>query len=504
MGFFRVTEPNVGPVALNDLGITIAQAAAAVVLSDQFTAQELVRSADMEAAIIGGDLTVEIDYGTGYQSVAAGDYTNRDCLAAFLNVYEITNENNNEDLVDGSEVNASGPSGNPLHIHDGRYYTETELSGAGGAGLIGANTSGCPISSASTMQGYADDLCAAINAVAPDLDDVYDNDSDGILNVDGTTKDLEFRSNDANDVSITRNDGSNVQDFLRADVSADELLLGALADATNPQVDVRVLSDLYVDGNITFVGTITDTTVNEVNVTNANIILREGATTGADASLQVERGTTGADANLRWNETADRWMAGLEGADYTIALLEVDETVSGVWNFGGDDDTEPNFWLVEKDPTSPPSSNLGAAGQIPVAMMEDGIIAVYDKSNSRNKWLSTQREHIVVTGRNTATNKNEYLWSSRVNLMQSGIRMKRDATLVAASAQLGASGTCNFRIRKNGVATNLATLAVTAATGNEDNTLNLDVNKGDYVQFYLEAGANIDTPILQTEWAYRY
>lgn len=504
MSFFRVTEPNVAPVLLADLGITIAQAAAAQVLSDQFTAQELVRSADMEAAIIGGDLTVEIDYGTGYQSVAAGDYTNRDCLAAFLNVYEITNENNNEDLVDGSEVNASGPASAPLHIHDARYYTETELGAAGGAALIGASSASCSVSSATNVQDYLDDLCSAIAAVGDDLDSVYNNDADGIMNVDGTTKDLEFRSDDLNDVAITRDDGSNVQDFLRADVSADELLLGALADASNPQVDARVLGDLYVDGDITFVGTITDTTVNELNVTNANIIMREGAATGADASLQVERGSTGADASLRWNETADRWMAGLEGADYTIALLELDETVSGVWNFGGDDDTEPNLWLVEKDPGTPPSTKLGAAGQIPMAMMEDGILAVYDKSNSRNKWLSTQREFMSFSGRNTSSNKNEYLWVGRVNTMQTGIRLQRAATLVGITVQSEDTETYTIRVRKNNAATNLASIVVTAADGNESSAENTDFAKGDEVQVYLDSANNVTAPIVRLEFAYKY
>ena len=104
MSFFRVSEPNSVAVPIPDLGITIAADAANVVLSNQFSIDDLYLSADLESLIINGDLDVEIDYGTGFSSILAADYTNRDALAAFLNVYEITNQNNNEDLVDGSDV----------------------------------------------------------------------------------------------------------------------------------------------------------------------------------------------------------------------------------------------------------------------------------------------------------------------------------------------------------------------------------------------------------------
>jgi len=508
MSFFRVSNPVATPWDLTDLGITIAASASNVVLSDQFTTQELVRSADLEQAIINGDLTVQIDYGTGFTSVAAGDYTNRDCLGAFLNIYEITNENNNEDLVDGSEVNTSGPAGAPLHVHDARYYTETELgndtAGAPGAGLIGADdTAWAGDFTFTDVQEFIDDLYTWLHGVGNDLDAVYTNDSDGIMNVNGSTKPLNLRSDDVNDIIISRFSTPDAQDALRFDVSADELILGSAAVGGLAQIDVRVKTDLYVDGNITFVGTITDTTVDEMNVTNADIRLRDGAATGADANIFVERGSTGADASLLWDETDDRWKAGLDGSENTIALLEVDEDVTGVWSFGGDDDTEPDFLLLEKDDATPPASNLGAAGEIPMAMFPGGILGVYDKSNSRNKWLSVHREYMTFTGRNTATNKNEYLWIDRVNSMQAGMRLMRDSTLLGLSVEAAVAGTYTLRIRKNNSVTNLASLVVTGATGLQDITLNVDFNQGDEVQAYLESSNNIETPVARLEFAYR-
>jgi hypothetical protein len=493
VSFFRVSNPVASPFDLPDLGITIGASALNVVLSDQFTTSELVRSADLEGAIINSDLTVEIDYGTGFTGITAVDYTNRDCLAAFLNVFEITNENANEGLVNGGD--ASG-----LHDHSSLYYSETELSGAGGAALIGADDTACaPLTGPfSTVQAAIDALCGLFTGF--DLDDVYTNDVDGVLNVNGTTKPLEFRSDDLNDVFISRDDGTNVQDFLRADVSADELLLGALADATNPQVDVRVLSDLYVDGNITFVGTITDTTVNNLNVTNAEILLRDGAANGGNGCIKVERGADGPDAALCWDETDDRWKAGLDGSEQTIALLENDEQVEGKWCFGGET-TEPNLCLIEK---AVPTTNLGAAGEIPIAMLADGILAVYDKSNSRNKWLSVERLNMDFSGRNSPNNKDEYLWVNRVNSMSAGVRLKRNATLVAASVQSAAPGTYTIRVRKNGVVTDLASLAVAAAAGGQLNTYNVDFDAGDQVQVYIESANNIDSPVVDLEFAYRF
>lgn len=240
MSFFRVSEPGAVAVQLPDLGITIAANASNIVLSDQFSVNDLYLSADLEAAIIGGDLEVEINYGTGYATVAAVDYTNRDALSAFLNVYEITNENNNEDLVDGSDVGA-------LHIHDARYYTETEINGGGGGALIGVNDDvwdTWPFVF-STLQGFIDGLFPILQAIgSPDLDDVYDNDTDGIMDIDQTTRPLNLRSDNSNDVVISRWNTTDSQDAVRLDVSGDELLLGSLVSGGLAELDVRVLSNL--------------------------------------------------------------------------------------------------------------------------------------------------------------------------------------------------------------------------------------------------------------------
>lgn len=500
MSFFKVIEPLAsGAVEIPDLGVSIGSGAT-VILSDQFNVKDLYLSGDLEGLIIAGTLDVELDFGTGFTAVSSGDYTNRDALASFMNIYEVTNENNNEDLVDGSEVNSSGPGSTPLHVHDARYYTETELGNTSGGGLIGVDTSGCSFSSATTAQVWLQDLCAAIGAV--DLDDVYDNDSDGIMNVDQSSRNLDFRSDNANDIKISRIN-TTVQDVLVFDVSSDELFLGALSDANNNQVDVHVLSNLVVDGDITFTGTITDTTVNELNVTNAKIFLRDGAATGADASIEVERGSTGADACILWNETTDRWQVGIVGTKFTIAAIDRDEDISGNWCFAGAGATSPNYCMVEKP--AAPTVDLGAAGEIPIAMLPNGIMAVYDKSNSRNKFLSVQREFMTFSGRDNPNNKDEYARIGDFTSNQAGGRLIRNATLVGISLQTNSATTWTAEVRRNNSVTVLDSLASGGAAGAQSGAKNTDFDAGDQIQVYINSGGvNIDRPLIRLEFAYRF
>jgi hypothetical protein len=323
------------------------------------------------------------------------------------------------------------------------------------------------------------------------------------MEVNGITKDLNLRSDNSNDLALTRTDTVDIQDILRADVSANELLLGALVSGGLAQTDVRVLSDLYVDGNITFVGTITDTTVNNLNVTNSEILLRDGAGAGGDASVMVERGATGADACVSWNETSDRWEAGIVGTKATIPGIENDEDIEGVWCFGGVDDTEPDMCLLEKSDAAPPSANLGAAGEVPMAMMENGLLAIYDKSNSRDKWLSVQREFMIFTGRDNNNNTNEYARAGDFTSNQAGIRLIRKSTLVGISIQTNGNETWTAEVRKNGTATVQSSLAAAAAAGNQDGTINVDFDAGDEIQVYVN-GSMVNRPVIKLEFAYRF
>ena len=85
------------------------------------------------------------------------------------------------------------------------------------------------------------------------------------------------------------------------------------------------LTGATIPGNVTF-GNITVTNIDSATesnsfITAASLILRQGASTGADAKVLVERGSTGNDAYLQWNESADRWQFSNNGSSDNNMLL---------------------------------------------------------------------------------------------------------------------------------------------------------------------------------------
>ena len=494
------------PVELADLGYTVAFDATNFVISNQFSPEDLQNSADLIAAVRASLLKAQVNLDGAWVDVAALDFDGEDVYAAFANIYEIVNTIDNQRLVDGSDCSDTTDDQLELHNHDQRYYTKGQLNsttdGSSGASLIGTFDGDWTSITGDTVQAALDSIDATIQGY--DLDDAYDNDADGILHVDGATKPLDLRSDGVNDISISRKVLTAYQQALLLDVSGNMLYLGAGADGALAAIDVTIPTNLTVNGNITFSGTITDTTVNEVNVTNASIMLRDGAINGADAYIYVERGATGADADLMWDESAERWKAGEVGTEETIALLERDEVVTGVWEFQGGAATEPNMYFTNK--AAAPTTNLGAAGQYPVSLI-NGQLAVYDKSNSRNKFLSVARFKAEFSGRDHDKNKNEYLRTNGAfTSNKTGYRLNQAVTLVSITLESGGAVAWSAKVRKNyNELVDIAVKATGGARGVQDNTLNVDLGAGDTIQVFMDsAGLEIDRPNVILEYAYKY
>lgn len=504
MSYLRVSS-GATDVALTDLGYVVPGSTASFVISNQFGVEDLQNSNDLKAAIVlgaaSGGLDAEVNLDGSWTAITGSTFDGNDVYAAYANIYEIVNTVDNQRLVNNSDCS----SATQLHMHDARYFTESELGAStapSGASLIGFDDTGLIYIDASTVQDAIMDIDAAIASF--DLDDVYDNDVDGVLNVDGSIgygpKDLNFKSNNTNDILISRTNGVVSQNALLFDVSGNELILGALATGALTKIDVHVLTDLYIDGNITFTGTITDTTVSELQVTDANITTRNGAVTDGNSAFIVNRPVAGTNSDLLWDENADRWKAGLVGTEETIALLERDEIVTGVWEFQGGAATEPNMYLTNK--TAAPSTNLGTSTQFPMTLI-NGQLAIYDKTNSRNKSLSVSRQYVTFGGRDSTNTTNEYLRNALFTSNESSTRLIQNATLVGISVQTNGAETWIARVRRNGVVTNLYSKSLTASAGTQDNTLNVDFAAGDVVQVYCE-GTGVNRPLVVLEFAYRY
>lgn len=501
MAYLRISNPGLVDIELADLGYTVAGSTSNFLISDQFAVEDLQNSIDLIAAVQAGDLTAQVNLDGTWTSVAAADFDGEDVYAAFANIYEIVNTVDNQRLVNGSDCS----SATALHIHDARYFTETELgsvtNGSSGASLIGTYAGAWTHITGANVQAALDSVDSALTTMVT-LDTAYTNDTDGIMNVNGTTKPLNLQSNNVNDLIMSRKSGTDIQDLLRADVSASELVLGSAAVGVLAKATVHVVTDLVVDGNVTFTGTITDTTVSHLDVTNAAITLREGAITDADAALNVKRPVAGTDADLLWDEAADRWKAGVVGSEQTIALLERNEVVTGIWEFQGAAATDPSFYLTQKAAAA--STNLGTSTQVPFEVI-NGQLATYDKTNSRNKWLSVARHSAVFSGRDNDKNKNEYLRIGGAFVSnKTGFRVAQACTLVSITLESGGAVAWTARVRKNYLAADITTKATGGARGIQDTTLNVDLAAGDTIQVYLDSGSNdVDRPNVVLEYAYK-
>ena len=149
-----------------------------------------------------------------------------------------------------------------------------------------------------------------------------------------------------------------------------------------------------------------------------------------------------------------------------------------------------------------PKSNLPttglADGQIDI---KDGILCVYD--STRGKWLSVQRQFLVFGRRGASRNQYLGFYGSRVVSNNSGLRLARAATIVSMAGQIDASGTCTFNIRRNDVATNVASLTVSASVGAEDISQNVDLNSGDFIQAQVGSTVAVEDPMVVIEIAWR-
>ena len=147
--------------------------------------------------------------------------------------------------------------------------------------------------------------------------------------------------------------------------------------------------------------------------------------------------------------------------------------------------------------TSTPTGTSG--GQMFVSN-DDGILYIYD--GTRSKWLSVDRT-MVGWGRNSNNTSNEYLRQFNGALSnQNGWRMVRNGTITAISAQSDIDQTWTFEVRKNDATTVIASITMTGIQGNHNNTLNVDINEGDFIQAYCN-GTSVDYPETLIEIAWR-
>ena len=85
--------------------------------------------------------------------------------------------------------------------------------------------------------------------------------------------------------------------------------------------DLTVTGDLTVNGDITTLNTATMTVEDNIFVLNSNVT----GTPSTNAGIEIERGTS-TNATLIWDESTDKWSAGIAGSEVAIARKYVATT----------------------------------------------------------------------------------------------------------------------------------------------------------------------------------
>ncbi|MBE7692440.1 hypothetical protein [Tenacibaculum finnmarkense] len=151
---------------------------------------------------------------------------------------------------------------------------------------------------------------------------------------------------------------------------------------------------------------------------------------------------------------------------------------------------------IEPNTTTP----TGTSGGQMFVDSTNGILYIYD--GTRAKWLSVDRT-MVGWGVNNANTTNQYLRQfNGAQSSQNGWRMIRNGTITAISAQTNINQTWTLEIRKNDGTTAIASLTITNQQGNHNNSVNIDVNEGDFIQAYCN-GSSVDYPETLIEIAWR-
>jgi len=115
------------------------------------------------------------------------------------------------------------------------------------------------------------------------------------------------------DLSFTVNDGGVTKTPI------------ALTGATGA---IDLTGNVTIDGNLTITGSYDKSSVDISTYVDAFIGVNEGNGTDVNGGLIVERGSTGNEARVQWNETSDKWEAGITGA-YSTIIREADAISDG-------------------------------------------------------------------------------------------------------------------------------------------------------------------------------
>lgn len=129
----------------------------------------------------------------------------------------------------------------------------------------------------------------------------------------------------------------------------------------------------------------------------------------------------------------------------------------------------------------------GPLNQVDISLKDiqlvNDILWTYD--TTRTKWLSVQRINFSAGEKGRIKNKYLPVYDGLVSSL-TGWRVPRDGVITAMSVQTRANESWTLHIRKNGVATNIASLVLANVDGSHEISTDVNIAAGDRIQFYAE------------------
>jgi hypothetical protein len=456
--------------AIEDLGITVLDATQ-ITFSDSFTFPEIAESDDLRALVQSGDLVVN----DGSSDLSAADGVNfltldqkQNTLATFYTKTQL--QTSGQASVDWDNIQNAPSFGSPTWLDPVQYRVlDISASPPGGAqtGDVYVDTDDNHYYKYNGVSW--DDLGAASTG-----DRVINlaNANEEIYTFGGSTWSAEGVNSD-NDAVVVNDDGDGKQaQYIYDTTSASwkkigDVDFGGHLDGGASKHDA---SEIDVEGTYTYLSTTDlESVISEIDTEIGNLYSAISAISGNTLDEAYDEGGAGNGRVIN----ADAGSVKIDTGSATNAPFEI----------------------VPK--ASLPSTGL-ADGQLAV---KSGILCIYDAT--RAKWLSVQR--VMVAFGKKGRSKDQYLnhYGGDIQSNLSGLRMLRDATIVGISGQLNASGTVDFNVRKNDVATDILTLSLSAVVGAQNAAANVDLSAGDFLQCYIDNVANVRSPVALVEIAWR-
>jgi len=391
-----------------------------------------------------------------------------------------------------------------LHLHDNRYYTETEMQTSGSSQLHWDNITNKP-DLGGTSHNHDDRYYTEV-----EVNNLLLNKSD----ITHIHDDRYFTETEITTNYYSKNQLNTGQLDTRyyTETEINSLLAGKAAlvhnhdDLYYPKTYIDQLSGLYSLSSHTHDDRYyLESEVNALLNAKANVSHDHNSLYFTKTELGSSSGVSGA------SRVGVSMIGGITATNVQSALQELKSQISSAsvslnqaYTTGSVITTTNTQGPVKIDATgstrapleltnliTAPTSNL-SGGQIAVI---DGELYIYNIN--KNKWLTPTKT--LLFGRSGSVDGHSLYTVGQVGTFNSGYKMIKNGTIVSAAIEASNSPSKNIYILINGITTYTIT-----STPVMDTDINLDFSVGDFISMYVDsAGSSITNVVATLEIAWR-